>query len=61
MDNARWTWLKTETGYAASDGRAELVKVGKAWLLRAHGTEVAMPRRASFDHAERALAAMETN
>lgn len=55
---ATWTWNATATGYAASDGRAELVQVGrKEWkLVLRNGTEFAMPRRASFDHAERILA-----
>jgi hypothetical protein len=58
MATATWTWLETATGYAASDGRGQLVRVGrKAWkLVLRNGTELAMPRRASFDHAEHLLA-----
>ena len=52
------TWLPTEGGYRLSDGSAELVKRGKVWFLLASGREIQMPKRGSFDHAERALAAL---
>lgn len=54
---AAYTWKKTEEGYRASDGRARLVRRGKAWVLITRGgAEHALPRRASFDHAEGLIA-----
>jgi hypothetical protein len=59
---AALTWPGSpETGYRLSDGSAELVKRGRAWFLLAGGQEIKMPRRGSFDHAERALNALRRN
>jgi hypothetical protein len=53
-------WKKTPEGYSVrtSIGVATLAKVKKKWVLRVGEHEVELPRRASFDHAERILVKM---
>lgn len=55
---ASFTWKQQPGGgYAASDGRAKLEKSGKKWtLVLRDGSRHSLPRKASFDHAERAMA-----
>lgn len=54
--NKPLTWDKTATGYALNNGAARLEKSGKKWtLVTKDGERHEMPRRASFDHAERKL------
>lgn len=53
----KYTWKKTATGYSASDGRAKLEKTGKSWaLVMRDGSRHPLGKKASFDHAEQAMA-----
>lgn len=52
-----YTWKKTATGYSASDGRAHLEQTGKSWaLVMRDGSRHPLGKKASFDHAEQAMA-----
>ena len=54
--NKPLTWDKIATGYALNNGAARLEKNGKKWtLVTKDGERHEMPRKASFDHAERKL------
>jgi hypothetical protein len=51
------SWQKTNKGYTISNGMADLVNVGKGnWELHTQGRIIKLPKRATFDHADRALA-----
>lgn len=54
------TWNSTAEGYERSDKAARLVRgPKKAWrLVLASGAEHALPRRASFDHADALMASL---
>jgi hypothetical protein len=50
------TWAKSGDGYALSNGAAKLEKTGKKWtLVTKDGTRYAMPKKPSFDHADRLM------
>jgi hypothetical protein len=54
----KYTWKRGADGnYAASDGRARLEKTGKTWhVVMRDGTRKKLGNKASFDHAEQAMA-----
>ena len=50
-------WTKTASGYELTSHGAMLTKVGARWTLAlADGRTFDLGRKASFDHAERAIA-----
>lgn len=53
-----YTWKRGADGnYSASDGRAKLEKTGKSWaLVMRDGSRHPLGKKASFDHAEQAMA-----
>jgi hypothetical protein len=51
----RPTWSKTALGGYVHTFGAMLNKEGKGWVLTYRGQRVDLPRKASFDHAERAM------
>lgn len=52
---AKPTWTKNADGSYTHSFGATLKKVGKDWHLEYKGKTVKLPKRASFDHAERAM------
>lgn len=50
---ATWTGSAAD-GYTHTSG-AKLTKEGKSWILTFEGKTVKLPKRATFDHAERAM------
>lgn len=54
------SWQKTDKGYTIGNGQAHLVNAGKGkWELHTQGRVVQLPKKATFDHAERALALVQ--
>jgi phage-related protein (TIGR01555 family) len=54
------SWQKTASGYTFGNGQAQLVKSGKAWELHSAGRIVKLPKKSTFDHAERAFVLLKT-
>ena len=57
---ARPTWTKNSDGSYSHTAGATLTKSGKTWSLTYKGQTVQMPKKASFDHAERAMGIIES-
>jgi hypothetical protein len=50
------TWTPQASGGYMHTLGAKLSKQGKNWVLEHRGKTVQLPKKASFDHAERAMA-----
>lgn len=58
MENKSPTWTGSAAeGYAHTNG-AKLVKSGKTWTLTFGGKVATLPKRATFDHAEKLMGGM---
>ncbi len=53
------SWKKTKNGYQW--GSAKLNKKGRRWILTEGKESVELPKKATFDHAEKALQKIRTD